>query len=117
MTTIDKIRAEIERRIVKYRAYGFECHAISLEYFRKEFLDTLQEPEPSLPSDLDEAALNHLHKKYEHSVIIDDEDRAIVDDFKAGAEWMEARFEHCGTFPLEDQRGGYWPTDYYIKKK
>lgn len=37
--------------------------------------------------------------------------------FIAGAQWMENQFEHCGTFPIEDPNGGYWPTDYYIKKK
>ena len=37
--------------------------------------------------------------------------------FIAGAEWMENQFEHCGTFPVEDPREGYWPTDYYVKKK
>lgn len=36
--------------------------------------------------------------------------------FIAGAQWMENQFKHCGSFPVEDPKGGYWPTDYYIKR-
>lgn len=36
--------------------------------------------------------------------------------FIAGAQWMENQFKYCGSFPVEDPKGGYWPTDYYIKR-
>lgn len=114
MTTIDKIRAEIERRLKEDYNFGDEeidsvaqgvCAGIL------SFLDTLQGPEV----DLDEAADAYVgnHPEIDEGVYTYAKRLA----FKAGAKWMEARFEHCGTFPIEDQRGGYWPTDYYIKKK
>lgn len=39
----DKLKAEIERRIEKYRKDGFGCHANSLEHFRDDFLEPLSE--------------------------------------------------------------------------
>lgn len=40
------IRAEVERRIAKYRNDGFGTHANSLERFRDEFLNNLKEDVP-----------------------------------------------------------------------
>ena len=42
---------------------------------------------------------------------------SIKDAFIAGARWMENQFEYYGSFSIEDQRGGYWPIDYFVKKK
>lgn len=44
-TIIEKIRAEVERRIKKYREGGFGCHANSLEGLLS-FLDTLESEKP-----------------------------------------------------------------------
>lgn len=72
----------------------------------------------SLPEGLDEAVTAQMEEDGD----VDHFVRHGIDDIalkyaRLGAEWMEAQFEHCGTFPIEDPRGGYWPTDYYIKKK
>ena len=75
-------------------------------------IDSLQQERPSLPDNLDEAA-NKFAVLYDQGTC----DGIAQECFKAGAQWMENQFEHCGTFPVEDPRGGYWPTDCYIKKK
>lgn len=74
-------------------------------HFAEWGAEHLADASKMISDDLEEAAWGYASKECEK------------DAFKAGAKWMEARFEHCGTFPIEDQRGGYWPTDYYIKKK
>lgn len=53
------------------------------------FIDSLQQEQPSLPSDLDEAAWAYVKKKYgigEPEKVFENEE--IAEDFKAGAEWM-----------------------------
>ena len=75
-----------------------------------EIIDSLQQ---ETDKNLEEAA-----NKF---AILDEEgkwkDGGKYRGFIAGAQWMENQFEHCGSFPIEDPNGGYWPTDYYIKKK
>lgn len=61
--------------------------------------------------------LEEAAKEYSESVSDGHNYRDLTCGFIAGAEWMESQFEHCGSFPVEDPRGGYWPTDYYVKKK
>ena len=52
MDKIEKIRAEIERQIKKYRNDGFGCHANSLEKLL-DFIDTLsEEPDKSLEEEV-----------------------------------------------------------------
>ena len=87
-----------------------------------DIIDSLQQEQPEV--DLEKAAEEYADKHgfrvpYDGSdKYYDDVDvKASLEGFKAGAKWMENQFEHCGTFPIEDSRGGYWPTDYYIKKK
>ena len=73
--------------------HGRHCALIEIE----NFIDSLQQEQPSLPSNLEEAAENY----YEYDCPYDGEARvvnrehdvwfpsqAIEDAFKAGAEWM-----------------------------
>lgn len=61
---------------------------------------------------LEEAAEDFAHG-YDNGTC----DGVAQDCFKAGAEWAFGQFESMGTFPVEDARGGYWPTEYFVRKK
>lgn len=51
------------------------------------YIDSLQE-EP-VSEELKEAALLHLSKYYDTSIIWDEDKKCVVRDFKAGAEWQK----------------------------
>lgn len=82
-----------------------------------KYMNEVRGREPEV--DLEKAAENYIApiENDEGLDYINFNGRDIKDAFIAGAEWMESQFEHCGSFPVEDPMGGYWPTDYYIKKK
>lgn len=53
----------------------------------EQFIDSLQQEQPSLPDNLDEAAKEYMKKARKH--LFDDSPIGRADDaFKAGAEWM-----------------------------
>ena len=87
-----------------------------------DIIDSLQQEQPSLPDNLDKAARLYAIPHYMKDVDVNyleeyPYDKIAEAGFIAGAQWMENQFEHCGSFPVEDPNGGYWPTDYYVKKK
>lgn len=75
------------------------------------YLDTLV---VDAPEDLDEVA-DMYEKTRGFDAVSDNEECRRA--FKAGAEWAFGQFEPMGTFPVEDARGGYWPTEYFVRKK
>lgn len=85
----DRLKAEIERR----KGY------ISVTHFAEEllsFIDSLQQEQPSLPSNLDEAAKKiviQLHPCMEYSSILGDHLTMgeLVELVKAGANWHKAQ--------------------------
>lgn len=118
MTQIEKIRQEIERR-AELNTTQFKKGLISVETLTARdsqllglntFLDTLS---VDAPEGLDEAA-----KAYEDGLgYYECMNQWPSVAFKAGAEWAFGQFEPVGTFPVEDARGGYWPTEYFVRKK
>ena len=75
-----------------------------------------------IPEGLDEAAVDGadtlLAKPKDYALAAkSDYWNGAHDGFKAGAEWAFGQFESMGTFPVEDARGGYWPTEYFVRKK
>lgn len=116
----EHLLAEIEKHIKEVKDVverftpnmGFFDAKLSGIYDVMAIIDSLQQEQPSLPDNLDEAA-NKFAVLYDQGTC----DGIAQECFKAGAQWMENQFEHCGTFPVEDPNGGYWPTDYYVKKK
>ena len=94
-STIDKIRAEIERRIKYiedneeslYEPFGKTCELKEL----LSFLDTLQEQEPQ---GLDEAAEKYRRDSCNAAMFpnidgpMPEYGGSVKDAFKAGAEWM-----------------------------
>ena len=85
----DRLKAEIERR----KGY------ISVTHFAEEllsFIDSLKQEQPSLPSNLDEAAKRiviQLHPCMEYSSILGDHLTMgeLVELVKAGANWHKAQ--------------------------
>ena len=80
----DRLKAEIEQR---FWEYGMPLHDDIVTAKVDEVLaliDSLRQEQPSLPSNLDDAAFNYAELcKY------DDADKLLcVEHFKAGAEWM-----------------------------
>lgn len=128
----DKLIAEIERRRLNFNKKAEKYQSLNNDYSQncygardalrdiENFLDTLSEKSSK---SLEEAAEEYRRDSYRKSVLpnIDgptpEYNGNVKTAFIDGAQWMENQFEHCGTFPIEDSRGGYWPTDYYIKKK
>ena len=117
------IRAKIERRIKeldndKYINIDAKACRISELNLFERFLDTLS---VDAPEGLDEAAdtipLKLLTENKESYIFDSTGMRFPKDCFKAGAEWAFGQFESMGTFPVEDARGGYWPTEYFVRKK
>ena len=109
MKLIDKsaLVAEI-RRMIKNAELYIEHHSdnndrlrYSFEHQRLamcellSFLDTLEvkevQEEP-VSEELEEAALLHLSKYYDTSIIWDEDKKCVVRDFKAGALWQKEHF-------------------------
>lgn len=88
----DKLIAEIERLAKSYQDPTFiTVRGNTANNFRDNllsFITSLQQEQPSLPSNLDEAA-----KEYMRNYIPFDQcdSRDIIRTFKAGAEWMAGR--------------------------
>lgn len=128
MNIIKTIRAEIERRIKSIETFPF-IEAEVGAYDKRDgklmayrdllsFLDTLQEQEPKgLDKSAEEYDELHTYQKYDGGGFTPDYNVTLAEAFKAGAEWAFGQFESVGTFPIEDARGGYWPTEYFIRKK
>ena len=70
---------------------GLDC-SFALKIERLDTLaliDELQQEQPELPSNLDEAANNYgLTARLGYPRVMDETDRYIYNAFKAGAEWM-----------------------------
>ena len=110
MTQIEQIRAEIRRLDEKYRRVrvsGMSQQAKEADLVvhvlqgLSNFLDALEEP--SLPSDVDEAAKEEYPDTGEASV-----DFKLIqrrEDFKAGAEWQKSQMisalKNDGELPIE----------------
>ena len=131
---VDLLLKEIEKKSHEEQGFSSEDSEYGYRSCARDllaFISSLQQEQPDFPSNLEEAAEEYANKEYpdepcvgqwgtgDYEPPVDNEyPREIAKDaFKSGAKWMENQFEHCGTFPIEDSRGGYWPTDYYIKKK
>lgn len=78
-----------------------------------------EEPDKSL----EEAAEEYRRESYRKSVMpntdgpIPEYGGNVKDAFIVGAEWMANQFECVGTYPILDDRGGYWPSEPYYRKK
>lgn len=102
MTTIDKIRAEIERRIKSCDATSKTPNQLLWAELSAllPFLDTIEEP---VSDDLEEAAIDFADyarkqpKDYAISAIAD-YDHGCIDGFKAGAEWQKAKMMEGATY-------------------
>ena len=83
----EKLKDEIKHlKIDVYdEAHQFDLGARSSLTFLESFIDSLQQEQPSLPSNIDEAA-----EKYSENILANNEDLqdAIEDAFKEGAKWM-----------------------------
>ena len=83
----EKLKDEIKHlKIDVYdEAHQFDLGARSSLTFHESFIDSLQQEQPSLPSDIDEAA-----EEYSENILANNEDLqdAIEDAFKEGAKWM-----------------------------
>ena len=83
----EKLKDEIKHlKIDVYdEAHQFDLGARSSLTFLESFIDSLQQEQPSLPSDIDEAA-----EEYSENILANNEDLqdAIEDAFKEGAKWM-----------------------------
>ena len=78
----EKLIAEIERRVEEYNIQSLRGAELS---DLLSFITSLQQEQPSLPSNIDEAA-----EKYSENILANNEDLqdAIEDAFKEGAKWM-----------------------------
>lgn len=92
MTDIEKIKAEIERRIGHIEVSDIRFPSMTdVEVVLRQllsFIDTLEQ-EPSLPSDVDEAAEEYAANRYTNSF----DQRICIKEFKAGAEWMKSQIK------------------------
>ena len=83
----EKLKDEIKHlKIDVYdEAHQFDLGARSSLTFLESFIDSLQQEQPSLPSDIDKAA-----EEYSENILANNEDLqdAIEDAFKEGAKWM-----------------------------
>ena len=83
----EKLKDEIKHlKIDVYdEAHQFDLGARSSLTFLESFIDSLQQEQPSLPSNIDEAA-----EEYSENILANNEDLqdAIEDAFKEGARWM-----------------------------
>ena len=103
----EKLNAEIKKRIKeldhdKYLSVGSKTARIAELHFIDRLIDTLQREQPSLPSNIDEAAGKYANKEfpdepscgqwgtgdYEPPVDMEYPREIAKDAFKAGAEWM-----------------------------
>ena len=132
MTEKEKIRAEIERlynqslvhknRQVELGLKSAACTSYGKSEVCKEllsFIDSMQE-EP-VSEELEEAALQHLQKHYDTSVIWDEDEKCVVRDFKAGANWKEQQFEknrlkHCNSITNEQAELEQGFIDQHLNK-
>ena len=122
MTIIEKIKAEIERRIDAHHTHGHFC---AEHEFRDvlSFLSTLESEKP-VPADLEEAAKECCDNNYPTYQCCCD---CIIEVFKAGAKWQreqmmkeavevqnvveEGRYcQEIGPIFL-DERAGFKPGD------
>lgn len=85
MTQLERILDEIQR-LKKQDGWEYYSAIDALDMI--EDYVNLEVKQSSLPSDVDEAAEEHLHTKYKHSCLMDEDDKAVIDDFIAAAEWM-----------------------------
>lgn len=112
----DALRIEIKRQADLYQ----DTYTDGMRDNLLSFIDSLQQ-EPD--KNLEEVAEKYRRASCNAAMKpnIDGPTPEYIGNIKTafidGAEWMKNQFEHCGTFPIEDSRGGYWPTDYYVKKK
>ena len=83
----EKLKDEIKHlKIDVYdEAHQFDLGARSSLTFLESFIDSLQQEQPSIPSNIDEAA-----EEYSENILANNEDLqdAIEDAFKEGAKWM-----------------------------
>ncbi len=108
----EKLNAEIKKRIKeldhdKYLSVGSKTARIAELHFIDRLIDTLQREQPSLPSNLDEAAGKYANKEfpdepscgqwgtgdYEPPVDMEYPREIAKDAFKAGVEWMAGQYE------------------------
>lgn len=68
-----------------------ELDAAFFDNWAEHFTNLAERLRPSLPDGLEEAAFEHLRTKYKHSCIMDEDDKAVIEDFIAGAEWQKAK--------------------------
>lgn len=86
----DKLIAEIERYIKHYEKLNRDEFKNGELYICQEllsFIKSLQQEQPSLPSNVDEAAFAYGNR----DGITAAQSHAMSIDFKAGAEWMAGR--------------------------
>ena len=98
----DLLRKEIKRRIENLKiaelawskqgdtetVLYYSGKSVALDEFT-DFIDSLQQEQPSLPDNLNEAAENHARTKYGLTRLLGAEMREVEDDFKAGAQWVK----------------------------
>ena len=96
MTTIDKIRTEIDAFYTKYKAKfhqngdSYHLGIIDGLDMAERILDTLEEPVSDC-HDLEGAAETHVKNKYCLTKLLGTEIQEAVNDFIAGAEWQKAK--------------------------
>ena len=85
----EKLIAEIERlSATEYggNTFGDDVANGALDYVLEEIIPSLQQEQPSFPSNLDKAELKYV-ESMDNPPANQEEERIIYQTFKAGAEW------------------------------
>lgn len=80
-----------------------ELDAAFFDNWAEHFTNLAERLRPSLPDGLEEAAFEHLRTKYKHSCIMDEDDKAVIEDFIAGAEWQKEQDQPITGNSLEQE--------------
>lgn len=121
----EKLIAEIERRREKCADIAAdERNEDVAEYYRgkevaydetSDLITSLQQEQPSLPSNLDEAANNYgVDIRLGYPRVMDETDRYIYNAFKAGAKWM-AEQGVTREVEVKEDAGGYPYIDKHFE--
>ena len=115
---VDKLIAEIEKlnSLVPYESKDRHDEGLHDAYKAVKNIITSLQQEPSLPSNLDEAAKKiviQLHPSMEYSAVLGDRltTGELIELVKAGAEWMAEQGETVFDTIVIDGQGQRWLTD------